>query len=193
MDDIWDNGHTELNEPSDLPRLQQAHSTAGYRDGITAAKASTVQAGFDEGYGLGATIGLRAGELLGLLEGIASALPGDERLKLLVDDARGELAVQSIFGKEYWEGDGTWRYELPEGEETFGDVAGGHPLIKKWGRVVSGEMGRVGVIREVLREDGHEHEHGEGEGRGHGERGVKGKGKGDGKGEAREGRKGLKW
>jgi hypothetical protein len=61
-------------EVSDIPRLSQAHTTAGYRDGITAAKARTAQQGFDEGYGLGATIGARAGQLLGVLEGLAAAV-----------------------------------------------------------------------------------------------------------------------
>ncbi|KAH6650555.1 hypothetical protein F5144DRAFT_543589 [Chaetomium tenue] len=59
---------------SDIPRLSAAHSTAGYRDGITLAKARTAQGGFDEGYGLGATVGARAGQLLGVLEGLAAAV-----------------------------------------------------------------------------------------------------------------------
>ncbi|KAH6619296.1 hypothetical protein B0J18DRAFT_450838 [Chaetomium sp. MPI-SDFR-AT-0129] len=59
---------------SDIPRLSAAHSNAGYRDGITLAKARTAQQGFDEGYGLGATVGARAGQLLGVLEGLAAAV-----------------------------------------------------------------------------------------------------------------------
>ncbi|KAK7739853.1 Essential protein Yae1, N terminal [Cytospora paraplurivora] len=59
--------------PSDVHRLRQEHKTAGYREGITVAKATSIQAGFDEGFGLGATIGLRAGYLLGVLEGVAAA------------------------------------------------------------------------------------------------------------------------
>lgn len=59
---------------SDIPRLSQSHQTAGYRDGIAAAKARTAQHGFDEGYPLGAHIGARAGQLLGVLEGLAAAV-----------------------------------------------------------------------------------------------------------------------
>ncbi|EAQ93113.1 hypothetical protein CHGG_01348 [Chaetomium globosum CBS 148.51] len=71
--------HHQQNYPSeptvsDIPRLSAAHSTAGYRDGITLAKARTAQGGFDEGYGLGATVGARAGQLLGVLEGLAAAV-----------------------------------------------------------------------------------------------------------------------
>ncbi|KAL2271328.1 hypothetical protein VTJ83DRAFT_699 [Remersonia thermophila] len=61
-------------EPSDLPRLAQAHRTAGYRDGIALAKSRFAQPGFDEGYPLGAALGARAGELLGVLEGLAAAV-----------------------------------------------------------------------------------------------------------------------
>ncbi|KAK4245064.1 hypothetical protein C7999DRAFT_43377 [Corynascus novoguineensis] len=59
---------------ADIPRLSQSHQTAGYRDGIAAAKARTAQHGFDEGYPLGAHIGARAGQLLGVLEGLAAAV-----------------------------------------------------------------------------------------------------------------------
>src|SRR4051794_18720484 len=44
--------------PSDLHRLQQQHVTAGYRDGVTAAKAESIQSGFDEGFSLGAAVGI---------------------------------------------------------------------------------------------------------------------------------------
>lgn len=161
--------------PSDIPRLQQSHTTAGYRDGITAAKASSVQPGFDEGFSLGATIGARAGELLGVLEGVVSALlthptPPEEtqRLTELLEQARKELSVQVVFGREYWEEDGTWKYEVPGGEEggvVFGDVAGAHPMVGKWEGVVRAEGGRFGVDWDVLRDEaGEARRMGEGEG-----------------------------
>lgn len=62
--------------PSDMPRLEREHATAGYRDGITAAKALSVQAGFDEGFSLGASIGSKVGQVLGLLDGIAESVSG---------------------------------------------------------------------------------------------------------------------
>lgn len=155
-DDVWGDGadeshshsHSHQNcnhnhgpavrgsHPSDIPRLQQEHTTAGYRDGITVAKAEHVQAGFDEGFGLGATIGAVAGQLLGVLEGLVFALRSSakqhgarsengedkdgglkEKLKTLMAEAEKDLSVQSIYGKEYWDEDGTWRYEVP-GEST---------------------------------------------------------------------------
>ncbi|MCJ1437259.1 Essential protein Yae1, N terminal [Xylographa pallens] len=60
--------------PSDIPRLRSQHSTAGYRDGLSASKTPALQPGFDEGYTLGAVLGLKAGELLGVLEGVCAAL-----------------------------------------------------------------------------------------------------------------------
>ncbi|KAG5999876.1 hypothetical protein E4U21_006167, partial [Claviceps maximensis] len=59
--DVRDHSH-----PSDIPRLQTEHATAGYREGITAAKESSIQPGFDEGFSLGAALGSHAGRLLGL-------------------------------------------------------------------------------------------------------------------------------
>jgi len=181
FDDVWgDDDQQNIHEasshvppaaPSDIPRLQQEHETAGYRDGITAAKATSVQAGFDEGYGLGATIGLRAGELLGVLEGLVNAVSADRRdpLRRLWDQARGELSVQAVFGKEYWSEDGTWSYavqgEERDGEAVFTDVAAAHPLLKKWDTVVRAEAARFGVDWDVLKEEveedhGHAHGHG---------------------------------
>jgi hypothetical protein len=145
--------------PSDIPRLQQEHATAGYRDGVTAAKAASAQAGFDEGFGLGAVIGARAGRVLGVLEGLALAVR-DERTEKLWRDARRELGVVSIFGAEYWDGEGVWRFEVGNqgrGEEdiVFADVAGAHPLVMKWEGVVKDEARRWNVDLEMLSgEDG---------------------------------------
>lgn len=169
LDDVWGGDspppsspsrHTSHHHPSDIPRLQQEHATAGYRDGITAAKAASAQAGFDEGFGLGAVIGARAGRVLGVIEGLAGAVPSDERLERLLVEARRELGVVSVFGPEYWDGEGVWRYEVSarggEGKEeeeeelVFADVAGAHPLVKKWEGLLVEEAKRWGVDLEVL-------------------------------------------
>ncbi|MCJ1397603.1 Essential protein Yae1, N terminal [Xylographa trunciseda] len=67
-----DSHHTT--HPSDIPRLRSQHSTAGYREGLSASKPPALQPGFDEGYTLGAVLGLKVGELLGVLDGVAAAL-----------------------------------------------------------------------------------------------------------------------
>lgn len=192
LDDIWgdDNdtyhqhhhhSHPRTNpvvhqEVSDMPRLSAAHSNAGYRDGITHAKARTAQQGFDEGYGLGATIGARAGQLLGVLEGLAAAVglhslshhhrqdgAAEEarRIDGLLDEARRELGVVGVFDGQFWAADGNWRYPVSGGGEggmdgglvVFADVAEAHPLLRKWRGIVRGEAARYGVDWEVLKDE----------------------------------------
>ncbi|KAK3382265.1 hypothetical protein B0T24DRAFT_4795 [Lasiosphaeria ovina] len=186
-DDVWgadDDGHETGNlaagsrhahahahaHPSDVPRLQQEHTTAGYRDGIAAAKGLSAQAGFDEGFGLGATIGARAGQLLGVLEGLAAAatqMPEADaaRVRGLLAEARRELSVQAVFGEAHWVRDGTWSYDVPEpgpeqsgregggggsGDVVFADVAAAHPLLRKWDGVVQAEAARYRIDWDVI-------------------------------------------
>ncbi|KAH8686023.1 hypothetical protein BGZ60DRAFT_523290 [Tricladium varicosporioides] len=151
------NGNAEV---SDVPRLKEKHEKEGYRDGVTNGKAQTVQVGFDEGYGLGAVLGLKIGKILGLLEGICNALgvgmkshEGEifvgekERLDKLFAMARSELKTQSVFGRDWWGEDGIWKFEVPgegvEGKEvTFLDVASAHPLVVKWDRIIEDEVAK---------------------------------------------------
>lgn len=152
------------NHPSDIHRLRQEHTTAGYREGITVAKGASIQAGFDEGFGLGATIGLKVGYLLGVLEGVAAALSRDPSLASAhaeaatqLAEARAELGVQKVFSPEYWDSDGTWKYEVgPQGEQAGGDdevlfshVAEAHPLVRKWTAAVETQMRKWGLEEEV--------------------------------------------
>lgn len=171
LDDVWGSApsspslpHTDndrllssqQHHPSDIPRLQQEHSTAGYRDGITVAKAESAQKGFDEGFGLGAVIGSKVGLLLGLLEGLAASLPEDTDLRALLDDARRELDVISVFGRDYWDEEGVWKYDVPErdGDDVlFKDVADAHPLIGKWQGIVKGLHERWNVDLGVIGEE----------------------------------------
>ncbi|TLS29201.1 hypothetical protein PpBr36_01086 [Pyricularia pennisetigena] len=143
-------------EPSDMRRLQSEHTTAGYREGVTVAKAASVQAGFDEGFGLGATLGLSAGEIVGVLEGLAAAVPGDERLAALLGEARGDLSARSIFGATYWAPDGTWTYPVSGqdgGDVVFRHVVEAHPLIAKWRAVLNEQIHHWGVRRDLFTED----------------------------------------
>ncbi|KAJ4424366.1 Essential protein Yae1, N terminal [Gnomoniopsis sp. IMI 355080] len=144
--------------PSDMHRLQQEHTTAGYRDGIAVAKASSIQAGFDEGFSLGGTIGLKVGRLLGLLEGIVGAMGGEKAAasdseaanKLLVH-ARVDLDLRNMFSPKFWNEDGTWKYEVDdkeaegEGAVLFSHVAEAHPLVLKWTEKVDEQMSKWGL------------------------------------------------
>ncbi|KAL9088329.1 MAG: hypothetical protein Q9165_006254 [Trypethelium subeluteriae] len=179
-------------EPSEIPRLRSTHTTAGYRDGISSSKVRYVQDGFDEGYSLGATIGLKAGFALGVVESLVKALgrrrlnvrkglssnttmtPGSdqsvdgekERSRLnqredlerkrgqmlaeaeeLRAEAATELAVQRLFGRQYFGEDGVWTYDVPGEEEevTFEEIANAHPLIQKWTKGIRDLVAAWGV------------------------------------------------
>lgn len=162
-------------EPSDIPRLRSSHSTAGYRDGLTASKATTIQEGFDEGYSLGATMGLRVGQIIGMLEGIWSAVLKSEkagqtaeneasagvvagqeeqseakRLQDLVTKARHELRTEGVFSKDYWAPNGIWVYEAEEGDGGWSDIVDAHPLVRQWERTVAAEVAKVNLDTGVL-------------------------------------------
>lgn len=72
------------NNVSDVPRLRSVHVTAGYRDGIADGKTRSVQAGFDEGYSLGAVMGLNVGWIMGILDGliVAMAMKRQKHMKM---------------------------------------------------------------------------------------------------------------
>lgn len=162
--------HSEL---SDIPRIRAMQNTAGYREGISAAKATVAQEGFDEGYPLGAVIGTKAGLLLGLIEGVLASIrlgsklgisPGEDtntvyprddldKIEILYENARKELCIQSIFSSEYWEQDGTWRFEVHgEDEIVFENVAASHPLIQKWEGILKEVECQWGIKRSILSE-----------------------------------------
>ena len=89
-------------EPSEVPRLREQHTTAGYRDGIAQGKNTSVQRGFDEGYELGATIASRAGYIIGALEGMVAACESAQwthdlaRVKALLEAAKRDLSADGL-------------------------------------------------------------------------------------------------
>ncbi|KAL8873834.1 MAG: hypothetical protein Q9174_000763 [Haloplaca sp. 1 TL-2023] len=156
-------------DPSDIPRLRSIHVTAGYRDGIASAKDEAVQHGFDEAYPLGAIMGMRAGYILGVLEGLchlgssrdpqshvaseresqgdASIAIDNRRLRGFLIQAKEELMVSNLFGKDYWKSDGLWEYQVEGREEdvTFWEVADQHPVIRKWLGTIRDEVQKAGL------------------------------------------------
>ncbi|KAJ2892907.1 hypothetical protein MKZ38_009212 [Zalerion maritima] len=149
-------------EPSDVPRLRALQNTAGYREGIAAAKSSVAQDGFDEGYPLGAAIGLEAGLVFGLVQGLlatikkqgeGAAARGLEaaRLEQLVSEARQDLGPRSMFSPNFWQVDGNWKYEVPGTEEQapFEHVAKNHPIIQKWEILLKSEEDKWGIARDM--------------------------------------------
>ena len=88
------------------------------------------------------------------------------RIGKLLRQAREELAIEKVFGGEWW-GEGGWRYEVVgegkgEGEVTWKEVVDQHPVVRKWERRVGEEVERRGVRRGVF--EGREREGGRVEG-----------------------------
>ncbi|KAI0476477.1 hypothetical protein GGR56DRAFT_642880 [Xylariaceae sp. FL0804] len=157
---LHDQPHQAEDISLDSRRLQSQHATVGYREGITAGKAGSIQAGFDQGFSLGANIGLKAGELLGMLEAIAAALRGRDahreesaRLECLLLQATRDLDVAAIFDGDYWAADGTWKYPVngPEGPSRVSpeDVASSHPTVARWTALVDKEARRWHLDRSL--------------------------------------------
>lgn len=111
-DDIWasDNDHesnaattgqqSREDLPSDLPTVKRQHMTDGYREGLSVGKAKVMQNGFDSGYPIGVSIALRAGKILGCLEGVVAIKDLNEEtrapVKKMLEQARQDLAVSSL-------------------------------------------------------------------------------------------------
>ena len=119
-------------------------------------------------------MGLRIGEIFGILEGLLQALKtalkraktasSDGNAKVVDDQILGrevsecsalcvkaneELNVGKVFGREYWSEDGVWTYAVEakiEGEEPlFADVVSSHPLVREWESKVGLLMDKYGV------------------------------------------------
>lgn len=145
-------------ESRDVARLRRTHTTQGYRDGIARGKTTHLQDGFDEGYSLGGRFGLLTGWVLGVAEGLRDGK--------MCAEAAAELALEKIFGREYFDERGVWTYEVGgEGEETLDRVVERHPVVVKWVERVKEEARRRGLEVVGLGE-GEEEEEEEEEGKG---------------------------
>lgn len=85
---------------SDLPSIKRQHMTDGYREGLSVGKAKVMQKGFDAGYPIGVEMALRAGKVIGSLEGVLAAKDIPDEKKVLVrkvlDQAKQELAITAL-------------------------------------------------------------------------------------------------
>jgi hypothetical protein len=86
---------------SELPAMQRQHMTSGYREGLSASKARSMQGGFDLGYPIGFELGLRVGKIFGVFEGFLAAFAKDKTgpptgLVELYGSAKRELAMGQL-------------------------------------------------------------------------------------------------
>lgn len=87
-------------------------------------------------------------------QGAAHRRTDEMEMKKLLAEAKQELKIEIIFGKEWWGEDGVWKFEVGGikevgqmvGEEvTFEQVAENHPLLQKWLYRTGDEMKRLGI------------------------------------------------
>lgn len=137
---------------SDLPSRQRALDADAYREGLASAKGQYVQEGFDEGYALGADLGLRVGYVLGVLRGLVGTWKGKDQdvyhdVLTLYEEAQKELAIEQLLGQAWVDQEGIWKWEVQgaDGDATFREVAAQHPVVKKWDDKVEELAGRWGV------------------------------------------------
>lgn len=137
---------------SDLPSRRRALDADAYREGLASAKGQYVQDGFDEGYALGADIGLRIGYIQGVLRGFVGAWKGHDQATYdevmeLYETAQKELAIEQLLGQAWVDQEGIWKWEVKgaDGDATFREVAAQHPTVKKWDDKVEELARRWGV------------------------------------------------
>lgn len=107
-DDVW--GDDDVKATADIER---AHHKQGYLDGLTQAKESSLQEGFDDAFPKGAQLGVEVGLLL------AKAMCTDEET---FKRAKEELNITKVLAKKYFNED----VELVD-----------RLLLEKWGQTLS--------------------------------------------------------
>lgn len=108
-DDVWDDD--EFITTGDIKRI---HVKQGYLDGLSKAKESSLQDGFDDGYPLGANFAIRVGQIL-------SKLTNDSEL---FQTAKKELNLTKILQRSYFDEN----LDLNESD---------HPVLKKWDQIIA--------------------------------------------------------
>ncbi|GME78103.1 unnamed protein product [Ambrosiozyma monospora] len=118
--------HGTTNEMSlNLISLQRRHAKQGYLDGLSQAKETGLQDGFDEGYPIGGRLGVAVGQLLISLK--MSQISGNLSQEQY-DSALRELNIQNVLQKQYF-----------DDSLNIKDYSK-HPVISKWAGVVSNDM-----------------------------------------------------
>lgn len=92
LNDIWGD-EVEVNNTADIKRI---HTKQGYLDGLSHAKESSLQSGFDDAYPKGADIGIQVGYILAT---VAAKAP--EKLQ----ECREDLVISKVLAKSYFSQD----------------------------------------------------------------------------------------
>ena len=99
---------------------------------------------------------------MGVFEGLYTALKAKrsqrqvefERTQGMLKRVKQELALEKVFGKEWWGKDGLWTYPVDstygshadgDTEITFRDVVDCHPLLREWTGIMERELMSAGI------------------------------------------------
>lgn len=94
IDDIWGDDDEMVTANADIKR---SHEKQGYLDGLSNAKESSLQGGFDEAFPQGAQVGIAVGKILAIVNS-----SGDDDL---FKQAKKELNITKILDRKYFDAD----------------------------------------------------------------------------------------
>ncbi len=126
--------HAHPNLQSDIPQLRRTHVTNGYREGLSAAKETSLQTGFDVGFPIGAAAGMKAGWIIGVLQGLErSGRPEDkEKVQKVLKLAREGLSLEDIVEVINAEDDAGEIDHTKEDKLVMEDVRVREDLLETW-------------------------------------------------------------
>jgi hypothetical protein len=67
-----------------------------------------------------------------MIDALSHIFPSDAEVLRAVRDAYCELAVETVYGKEWWDEGGVWKWEVEGDAVSFDKVVDAFPLLKKW-------------------------------------------------------------
>lgn len=134
LDDVWesDSDGQQDQVSYDIKKLRENHVKSGYLVGITNAKETNLQQGFDEGFPSGARLGMQVGKLVGLLQCLTQKY-GDQDESLVQDfnAIQKELRINKVLTK------GMFDEDL--------NLKGEHPMLAKWKPIVKSQCDKYSV------------------------------------------------
>lgn len=134
LDDVWgSDSESQQNQISyDTRKLRENHNKRGFLDGVTHAKETNLQKGFDEGFPTGASLGFEVGKLVGLLQFLALKFGDkDESLSNCYKSIQDELRINKVLTKSQFDPDL--------------QLKGEHPLLSKWKPIVKSQCDKYSV------------------------------------------------
>lgn len=118
-DDIWaDDDAGETNDIIANKDIIRSHYKQGYVDGVSSAKETSLQQGFDDSYPQGAKLGIEVGQILAHLKKLKD---DDNNDSTNFNQAKQELNITNVLNTKYF-------------DDELNLKKSSHELINKWGK-----------------------------------------------------------